>query len=96
MKEQGSNISENSDERIAVVPESFSIKGKFLRQCGCASILIVDDSPFNLFVLQEIFYKITSNVSDEYFESNGGEFKIDEATNGLHAVNKVKESMNKE
>lgn len=72
------------------IPESFK------RTCGCSSILIVDDSPFNILILHEIFGKlIPDNLNKNKVEKGKPYLAIDEATNGKHALNKVKETMNK-
>ena len=66
---------------------------KYFRTCGCSSVLIVDDSPFNLLILKEIFKKIL--VSQHKGEEGSPMIKIDEASNGLKALNMVKESQSK-
>lgn len=35
-----------------------NVQSKYLRNCGCSSIMIVDDSPFNLLILKEILNRI--------------------------------------
>jgi CheY-like chemotaxis protein len=67
----------------------------YLRDWGCSSVLIVDDSPFNILILHEIFEKLIPIEISRYAIDGSPKFTIDEATNGLQAVNKVKESLKK-
>ena len=69
---------------------------KFLRTWGWASVLIVDDSPFNLLILNEIFSKIIPQKYTQKSELNTPQFKINEASNGKQALNKVKETEGKQ
>ncbi len=49
----------------------------FFRYCGCAQILIVDDEPFNLIVLEGLLHQL-------------GVKKIDKSHNGKEALQKLK------
>ena len=68
---------------------------KFLRKWNCASVMIVDDSPFNLLILNEIFSKIIPQKYTQKSECNIPQFRIDEASNGKQALNKVKDTIGK-
>lgn len=72
-----------------------NIAPKFFRDCGWASILIVDDSPFNLLILREIFKKIIVSSEESEMTEKSPTIHIDEATNGLKALNMVKDTMGK-
>lgn len=67
---------------------------KYFRTCGCSSVLIVDDSPFNLLILKEIFKKIL-DPQNKGKGKDSPQIKVDEASNGLRALNMVKESQSK-
>ena len=64
----------------------------FLRDCGCASILVVDDSPFNLLILHEIFGKVIPPKLGRDAEAGEPRVLVDDAANGLQALNKVKDT----
>ena len=94
-QERSSINSQKSSDSGLELWNTVRIPEKLLRDWGCASILIVDDSPFNILILHEIFNKITPPEFGRWAEENDPRLLIDEATNGLQAVNKVKETISK-
>jgi CheY-like chemotaxis protein len=58
--------------------QSYSLQ---ITKINSFSILIVDDSPYNLFVLEELLLEISSI------------FNIDKAINGQDALDKIKHKM---
>lgn len=58
-------------------------------------MLIVDDAPFNLLILQEIFQKLLTPSGCENKKEELASIRIDEANNGLNALNLVKDTTKK-
>ena len=89
-KNPSASTSIGGSSSILNVPDCFK------RTCGWSSILIVDDSPFNILILQEILNKIIPLKMSKEFASEGKPYLgIDEASNGKHALNKVKDTLKK-
>lgn len=88
-----SSVQIPSNKRINC--QNSKILPKYFRTCGCSSVLIVDDSPFNLLILKEIFKKIFVFPEGDTEKEGSPKINIDEATNGLKALNMVKDSINK-
>lgn len=86
---QSQKKSESSQIDNYVIPEIY------LRKWGCSSVLIVDDSAFNILILHEIFEKLIPPELSKNAAAGSPKFTIDEATNGLQAVEKVKSSRKK-
>jgi len=93
LKPPHSSLKVPSNKRINC--QNTKILPKYFRNCGCSSILIVDDSPFNLLILKEIFKKIFVFPQINQTDEGSPKINIDEATNGLKALNMVKDSINK-
>lgn len=69
---------------------------KYLRTWGWASVLIVDDSPFNLLILHEIFDKLVPKNQGKFAQLGKPRLIVDEAPNGLKAVEIVEKSISKD
>jgi CheY-like chemotaxis protein len=54
--------------------------------------LVVDDSPFNLLILHEIFGKVIPPKLGRDADVGEPQVLVDDAANGLQAFNKVKET----
>jgi len=67
-------ISENSLNRIQIKP-------RFLKSCGCPSILIVDDQYINRFIITQYWMKF--------------DISFEEAENGKEAVEMIRKEANK-
>lgn len=78
-------------DKTSKVEESLK-KNNFLRTWGCASILVVDDSPFNILILHEIFGKVIPPHLGRDAQAGEPCVLIDDAANGLQAFKKVKET----